>query len=89
MPNKSPLLKLFLPFSWVTIVAVIAVGWYGSSLMLQLHLDQTAQDLEARARLCALAIAPDLGQDETVAIDRRCKHRARDVGWCARSRKVI
>jgi two-component system phosphate regulon sensor histidine kinase PhoR len=50
--NKSLGRSLFLSYLWITLAAVILVGIYGASMVRGLYLDQTRQDLEARARLC-------------------------------------
>jgi len=72
MPKKSLLMRLFLPYLSITVVAVIAVGWYGSHVMRQFYLDQTAENLEARARLCSMEMAKDLSGGETDAIEALC-----------------
>jgi len=72
MPNKSLLMRLFLPYLWITVVAVIAVGWYGSHVMRQFYLDRTAEDLEALARLCSMEMAKDLSGGESDAIKALC-----------------
>ena len=37
---------------WITVVALVVVGLYGSSVLRDFYLDQTTADLETRARLC-------------------------------------
>lgn len=73
MGKKSLMRQLFLPYLWVTVVAVVVVGFYASYAMRQFYLDQTAEDLEARARLCAMEVVklPPDGQGD--AVDRVCK----------------
>lgn len=65
--------RLFIPYLGITVVAVVVVGLYGSYVAKQFYLEQTAEDLEARARLCAKEIADYLDRGETDAIDAHCK----------------
>lgn len=65
--------RLFIPYLGITVVAVVIVGLYGSYVAKQFYLEQTAEDLEARARLCAKEIAEYLERGEIDAIDAHCK----------------
>ena len=52
MPRKKRLLwQLYPSYLLITLVSVGAVTWYASEALRQLFLEQTASDLEARARL--------------------------------------
>jgi len=72
-------MRLFLPYLWITVAAVIAIGWYGSHVMRQFYLDQTAEDLEARASLYAIEMAEALADGRTDVIDAQCKRWGKKI----------
>jgi len=73
MFKNSLLMKLFLPYLWIIVVAVVAIGWYASHGVQQFYLDQTARDLEARATLCSMEMAEELAEGRADAVDALCK----------------
>ena len=57
----------------ITLIALVAVAWYASSAIRHFYIEQTTQDLEARARLLELQIEPHLTPLDAGAIDRITK----------------
>ncbi|MBN2477449.1 MAG: HAMP domain-containing protein [Pirellulales bacterium] len=78
-PKKYLVLRLFLSYLWITIAAVVTIGAYGAYMAREAYLERTAEDLEARARLCAQQIAEPLLTDDE-AVGRLCKQWAKSIG---------
>jgi two-component system phosphate regulon sensor histidine kinase PhoR len=79
MGRKRLLRRIFLPYLWITVTVVVVVGLYASYAMRHFYLDQTAEDLEARARLSAKEILKLLEQGETDAVDGVCKDWGKSI----------
>ena len=73
MTRNSSLKQVFVAYLCATVVAVVLMSLYGSYTTRTFHLDQTAEDLEARARLCFQHMVELIQQDETDKIDAICK----------------
>jgi two-component system phosphate regulon sensor histidine kinase PhoR len=72
MGRKKLIWHLFPSYLLIMLISVLAVTWYASVSWRQFHLEQTAKDLEMRARLAGVRIHEKLAADET-QIDRLCK----------------
>jgi len=78
--NRQRSLKPFLfGYLVVTIIAVVVVGVYSLHRVQDLYVNQTAEDLEARARLSANPIAERLLQGDTDTVDALCKKLGSEV----------
>ena len=55
--GKRLVKSLFLSYLWITLAAVVLVGFYAAHMARELYLDRTAEDLEARARLSRRPVA--------------------------------
>ncbi|MDY6953459.1 MAG: PAS domain-containing protein, partial [Thermodesulfobacteriota bacterium] len=74
MPRKKRLLwQLYPPYLLITLVCLLAATWYASRSLRHFYLDQTAADLEARARLVEKQIRQYLDPLDEQAIDLLCK----------------
>lgn len=79
MTRNSSLKQVFVAYLCVTVVVVVLLSLYGSYMARTFHLDQTAEDLEARARLCSQHMVELIQQDETDKIDALCKELGETV----------
>ena len=79
MNRRKSLKQLLVGYLCVTIVVVILVGLCSIYMVHDLYVKQTAEDLQARARLCSNPIAKLLRQDDAGAVDALCKELGRDV----------
>ena len=74
MPRKKRLLwQLYPSYLLITLVSVGAVTWYASEALRQLFLEQTASDLEARARLLEKQVMDHLDPLDREGLDSLCK----------------
>lgn len=85
MHKKRLVKQLFLSYLGITLVAVILVGLYGSHEVNSFYLDQTAEDLEARARLCRREIIELVKRGELAQVDAICK----ELGKAANTRITV
>jgi len=75
MPKKKRLLwQLYPTYLLITLVCLLAATWYASRSLRHFYLDQTAADLEARARLVEQQIGQYLDPLDKRAIDLLCKN---------------
>ncbi len=65
--------QIFPSYLLITLIALVAVAWYASSAIRDFYIEQTASDLEARARLFEVQIRPYLEPLDPKAIDRMAK----------------
>ena len=79
MSKKRLARSLFLSYLWITLVAVVLIGFYGAQMARELYMDRTAEDLEARARLSQRPILELLGREEK-GIDAVCKELGKATG---------
>lgn len=84
MSEKRLVKSLFLSYLWITLVAVVLIGFYGAHMVREIYLDRAAEDLEARARLSERAVRGLLEGDEE-AIDDVCK----DLGKASNTRITV
>ncbi|KIH75890.1 two-component system, OmpR family, phosphate regulon sensor histidine kinase PhoR [Geoalkalibacter ferrihydriticus] len=71
--------QLFPSYLLLTVMVLIAAGWYFSTTLKTFYLNQLAADLTAQARLIEPQIAPRFNADEAAALDALAKdlgHRA-------------
>ena len=79
MNRGKSLKQILVGYLCVTIVVIMVVGLCSLYMVQNLYVEQTADDLQARARLCSRPIAELLRQDDTGAIDRLCKELGKEV----------
>lgn len=65
--------RLFSSYLLITLLALVAIGWFASAFMQRFYLSQTADDLEARAGLLKAQISTYLDPLQAEQIDRLCK----------------
>ena len=73
MSKRKSLKRLLAGYLCVTIVVVVLVSLCSLYMVQELYVRQTAEDLQARARLCSKPISELLRQDKTDAVDALCK----------------
>lgn len=69
MQDRSLFGRFFMSYLRITTLLVILIGLYGCYIMRQFHLEQTAENLETRAQLCAKQIAVPLNEGDPAAVD--------------------
>lgn len=79
MSRQTSPKQLLIGYLCVTAVVVVLVGLCSLYLVRNLYVQQTAQDLQVRARLCSKPIAELLGRNETDAVDALCKELGKAV----------
>ena len=72
--RKSLVWQLFPFFLLVTLISLLAVTWYAAESWRQFYLQQTAGDLETRARLVEAQLKGELLPAAGAQIDERCKY---------------
>ena len=85
MRTKRLLWQLYPTYLLITLISLLAATWYASWSLRHFFLDQTASDLEARARLVEKQISEYLDPLDEQAIDLLCK----SVGKRASTRITI
>jgi two-component system phosphate regulon sensor histidine kinase PhoR len=65
--------QIYLPYLLIVFLSLVAVIWYASESLARFYLDQTGNDLEARANLVKKSIVGLLDPLDAAAIDRICK----------------
>lgn len=78
MFKKRLVKSLFLSYLWIMLLAVIVIGLYGAHVARELYLQRTAEDLEARARLCSGLVLESLEKED--GVDAVCKKLGKDTG---------
>lgn len=79
MSSPKSLKHLLISYLCVTIVVIMLVGLCSLYVIHDLYINQTAEDLQVRARLCSNPIAELLRQEDTDAVDALCKELGEDV----------
>jgi len=77
--GRKSLKRLLVGYLCVTIVVVMVVGLCSLYMVQDLYVKQTAEDLQARARLCSKPIAELLRQEDAGAVDALCKELGKEV----------
>ena len=77
MARKRMLWQLYTPYLIIIVFSVIALAWYAVWSQRNFYLDQTADDLEARARLISKQLIPLAQTENYAAIDTLCKELGR------------
>jgi two-component system phosphate regulon sensor histidine kinase PhoR len=72
MRRKRVIWQLFPSYLLITLISILAVTWYASNSWRQFYLEQTAKDLETRARLATEQLQGKMPGDGT-QIDNLCK----------------
>jgi two-component system, OmpR family, phosphate regulon sensor histidine kinase PhoR len=86
MKKKKRLLRhLFPSYLLITLISLIAVTWFASRSIRNFYLEQTTDDLLARARLLKSQMAQFLGPLETRVVDAVCK----EVGESSATRFTV
>ena len=80
MSRKSLVRSLLLSYLWITLIAVILIGLYGAYMVRHVYLDRTAEDLDARAKLCRRPIVALLDAGKPGEVDAVCKEWGRATG---------
>ena len=65
--------RLFSSYLLITLLALVAIGWFASAFMQRFYLSQTADDLEARAGLLKAQVSSYLDPVRAEQIDKLCK----------------
>lgn len=73
MDRELSLKRVVVAYLLVTVAAVVLACLYGYYLMWDLYLEQTREDLEARARLCFHHVVELLEEGQVDQIDPLCK----------------
>jgi len=79
MNRRKSLKQLLAGYLCVTIIVVVLVGLCCLYMVRGLYVEQTADNLQAQARLCSNPIGELLRQDDSRAVDALCKEFGRDV----------
>ena len=69
MQDGSLFGRFFMSYLRTSTLFIILIGLYGCYIMRQFHLEQTAENLETRARLSAKQIAVQLDQRDPASVD--------------------
>ncbi|OIN96447.1 MAG: PAS domain-containing sensor histidine kinase [Deltaproteobacteria bacterium CG1_02_45_11] len=86
MKKKKRLLwQLYPSYLLITLIALVTVAWYASDSLRYFFLDQTAADLEARARFLERQIVRYLAPEDVTSIDLICK----EIGASAATRLTV
>lgn len=71
--RKKLIWQIFPSYLLITLLSLFAVSWYASKSLQQFYLDQTANDLRARAQLLEKLISGHLSPLDAKSIDSVCK----------------
>lgn len=77
--RKRLLWQLYPTYLLVTIISLGAATWFASRTLKQFHINESASDLEARARLFETQISDHLSPLKRDEIDQICKRTAQQV----------
>ena len=73
MSRKPLLWQLYPSYLVITLIALVAVGWYSSHSFRDFYLKQIAEDLESRAYLARQQISSALESNDFDKVDKLCK----------------
>lgn len=76
--GRSPK-QLFIGYVSIAVAVVVLAGLGSLYMVRNLYVQQTAEDLQARARLCSMPIVQALKRNETDAVDALCKELGKAV----------
>ena len=79
MGRRRILWQLYPSYLLITLVAVVAIAWYGVRSQREIFLSSTAADLESRANLVLPHIQTLLDSGDTTAVDALCKQLSRSA----------
>jgi two-component system, OmpR family, phosphate regulon sensor histidine kinase PhoR len=74
MKRKKLFLQIYPSYLLITIISLFAASWYAADTTQKFFLDQTAANLEAKARLLKNQIASQVSQENGTALDALCKN---------------
>jgi two-component system phosphate regulon sensor histidine kinase PhoR len=77
--RRRLLWQLYPTYLLITIISLGAATWFASRTLKQFHIQESASDLEARARLFETQISDHLSPLNRGAIDQICKEIAQQV----------
>ncbi len=78
--TKRLIWQLYPSYLLITLISLLAVTWYASDSFKQFFLDNTASDLQARARLFEKQITPYTDPLNAKQIDLLCKQVGKNTG---------
>jgi len=71
--RKKLIWQIFPSYLLITLLSLFAVSWYASKSLQQFYLDQTATDLQARAKLLEKLVITHLSPLDALSVDSVCK----------------
>ena len=80
MSERTSAKRLLVGYLCVAVAVAVLASLYGSYSVQDFYVQQTSEDLEARARLCARQSVELLEKNETAAVDALCKELGQAVG---------
>jgi len=78
--RKRLIWQLYPSYLLITLISLSAVTWYASDSLMHFFLNNTAEDLKARARLLEKQITENIDPLNTERIDLLCKQIGSDTG---------
>ena len=78
MRRKRLLWQLYPYFLLISLLSILVASWYAAQSMHRFYVEQTATDLETRAKLTQNEFMPLLVSEDRSSIDQLCKHLGRD-----------
>lgn len=79
MSKKRLLWQLYPSYLLITLLSLLAITWYASSSLRQFYLQQTASDLETRARLLEKHFSETIDLKKTKQIDSLSKELGKEI----------
>ena len=73
MARKRLLWQLYLPYLFVTVLALVLLGWYVSYSFRSFYYEEVAQNLKSRVELARRNILTNLNDKNFEEVDRQCK----------------
>lgn len=78
MRRKRLLWQLYPYFLLISLLSIIVVSWFAARSLHRFYVEQTAADIETRAKLTQRELMPLLGSGDRSSLDEICKHLGRD-----------
>ena len=78
MRRKRLLWQLYPYFFLISLLSILVASWFATRSLHRFYVEQTAADLEARAKLTQSELMPLLVSSDRPGIDQLCKHLGRD-----------
>ena len=80
MSRKRLIWQIYPPFLLIVLVAIGAVTWFFNQAVNQFYIDQTRNDLEARARFVLPMVDGHLNRADAATFDNLCKRLGKQTG---------